>query len=202
MSAEILEILENELPGPVLPGPIPSEDHIAAWRGRVPDLVIELWQRHGFAGYGNGRLWLTDPDEWAPTVALLVERVGIDGWPGGSTPVALARSGFGAIQLLLPGQGLGVIDVGLGLSRFSPSADGDDLNVESLFAMVETDDWDMVDESGEAMFDRAVDRLGPLTDNEVYALVPTLAMGGSSEVGNLHKLEVHANLEVVSELMG
>src|SRR5262245_49580946 len=70
MTLERLSVLLEREVGPPIPWRRPSREQIAAKQGILPDRLLDLWTDHGFAGYGRGLYWTTDPDEYAPLLAL------------------------------------------------------------------------------------------------------------------------------------
>lgn len=49
-------------------------------------------------------------------------------------------------------------------------------------------------------FDQAKKKLGPLDQDECYAFVPALAMGGNEDSKNLHKMKIKESLNLLSQL--
>src|SRR5437588_4740969 len=43
--------------------PAAEEAVINEYRGRLPEPLLEEWNISGFAGFGNGFIWLTNPNE-------------------------------------------------------------------------------------------------------------------------------------------
>jgi hypothetical protein len=41
-----------------------SPEKVAAWRGVIPQSLLEVWALYGFGFYGAEQLCLLDPDEW------------------------------------------------------------------------------------------------------------------------------------------
>ena len=76
---------------------VPAADQvIKKFRERLPNRLLEYWKAYGFCGFGNGLLWLVNPDQY---------EFAIDEWLD-DTPVVeedafhvIARSAFGSLFL-------------------------------------------------------------------------------------------------------
>ena len=73
--------------------PVP-EERLDEFSDKLPPLLIDLWRTVGFAGFGDGKLWLCDPVAW---------RVPVDAWtrdlPGKDQWHAVTRGAFGKLTL-------------------------------------------------------------------------------------------------------
>ena len=50
------------------------------------------------------------------------------------------------------------------------------------------------------LFNRALEKLGPLDHDTMYGFVPALALSGSPKLENLQKLDAHVHLDILSQL--
>src|SRR4051812_38877289 len=55
--------------GPAFDAEPVGEDQIAAYRGKLPDAILEDWREHGRCGYHDGFLWTVDPDDLSEWLA-------------------------------------------------------------------------------------------------------------------------------------
>lgn len=74
-----------------------------------------------------------------------------------------------------------------------------DLELQSFLSMVEREDFDMEDADGEFLFERALQALGPLGEQELYGFEPALVMGGKAVLGNLRKLQLDVHLTILRQ---
>ena len=56
-----------------------SEATLAAWKGVLPDLLLALWRRDGFARYRDDRLILVDPHLYSGVVAAFLQGTPMEG---------------------------------------------------------------------------------------------------------------------------
>lgn len=66
------------------------------YRAKVPDRLLEYWQAYGFAGYGGGLFWMTDPDDYSEVLnawLYATEFYGTDNY------YVIDRSAFGDLTL-------------------------------------------------------------------------------------------------------
>jgi len=173
------------------------------WTGILPPILLTYWQEEGWAGYGDGRLWTVNPDDYASIK---------DAWLAG-TPFAtfdsfhvIARSAFGNLYLCgeRTGRCVTIITIHneiLALkSRLKPkSLQGQDATIQSLFGPSEPEDFDYHDTNGKLLFDRAVKKYGPLAPDEMYGFEPALILGGSSTLDNLRCLKIDPHLLILRE---
>lgn len=72
------------------------DKHFEYFRGKVPDKLLEYWRAYGFAGYGKGIFWTTDPDDYAE--ALNAWLYGTEFY-GKDHYYVIGRSAFGNLTL-------------------------------------------------------------------------------------------------------
>ncbi|RML45035.1 hypothetical protein APX70_200188 [Pseudomonas syringae pv. maculicola] len=78
--------------------------------------------------------------------------------------------------------------------------DDPDLAIQSFFAMSDREDFDMEDHDGIPLFERAVQKLGCLNEDEMYGFQPALVLGGSITLQNLVKLDLEVHLTILHQL--
>ena len=180
--------------------PVP-ETSFSKWTGILPESLLSYWRRDGWANYGNGRLWTVNPE-------------GYDGvmhtWLAG-TPFPLidtyhvfARGGFGQLYLCGEASGAGLSINPIRSEVFAlqnclrpKSLARQDGGIKAFFACAELGDFDLMDETGELLFDTAVNRSGPLSADEMYGFEPALVCGGEAGIGNLRRLKLQPHLHML-----
>ena len=81
--------------GPAGPGrPVPAAA-LDWYTGGAPDVLLRLWRRFGWSGFDRGRLWLTDPSEWAGVLGEWLDGLQL---PVHDTFHVFARDAFGAVE--------------------------------------------------------------------------------------------------------
>jgi hypothetical protein len=182
---------------------VPTKD-IEKWRGKLPEQLLAYWAEEGWCSYANGLLWTVDPedyedlvDEWL-TDTLLEQ---IDSFH------AIARSAFGDLYLCGETNGNNVTiccelnAISVIAKSFKPkSNEKKDASIRSFFAASNLSDFDLKDERGSPLFERAVAKLGPLEPDEIYGFEPALVLGGKMRLENLAKLKLDAHLTNLRQL--
>jgi hypothetical protein len=133
-------------------------DHAA----RLPTDLLNAWTDLGWGGFGNGKLWLTDPAELEFALDLFLQE------PEGA--IAFARTGFGNVYYLR-GNDVKLIDVHYGKQY-------EVVNIEGFFSSYVLSEEASYDDMMADLYDEAVLRLGAPSPNEMFAFVPALALGG------------------------
>lgn len=127
----------------------------------VPADLRDVWAAVGLAGFGSGRLWLTDPAEWQPAVDAWTD--GDDGW------LCVSRNAFGTLRLWRAGEVRSIHPV---RGWVVPAAG---LTLADALCSRDPDDVDLFDPDDRPLFERALARLGPTAADTVYGGGPTLA---------------------------
>jgi len=188
--------------GPAINTKHVPQESLDKFKGKLPDQLLSYWQQYGWSGYGQGLFWLVDPDEYAPA---------LEAWIG-DTPLmkkdtfyVIGRSAFG--QLFLwgtnSGQSLKILSVwGAIFPRDQSDAiaagRADEL-ARYFIQFREKSELDLKDHLDEPLFDRALEKLGPLAADEMYAFEPMLAFG-AADLKNLRKVKAVAHLVIMAQL--
>jgi len=181
---------------------VPPEK-IRKFRGKLPDKLLEYWQEYGWCGYGKGLLWTVDPDEWEDE---------LDAWIGDTEFMerdayyVIARSAFG--KLVLWGEKTGVsLKVSTPYGFVFPSfdeeefrEDGPDLTIQLFFSSTSRESYELTDMDDVPLFERALEKLGPLDHTTMYGFVPALALGGEPRLENLQQMDAHVHLDILSQI--
>ncbi|HSK74269.1 MAG TPA: T6SS immunity protein Tdi1 domain-containing protein [Pyrinomonadaceae bacterium] len=161
------------------------EVNLSNLSGKVSADFINLWQKDGLCGYGNGKFWIIDPNEVTPILPPN------DLLPNGF--VAFARDSFANIFLLV-GDEIYRLDVHYGnLNHIAISTE--------FFFNVKIYDEDFREKFlVEKQFEIARQKLGDLASDECYTYKLALALGGSDEVENLTKVKFLEHLALLTQL--
>jgi len=189
--------------GPAVDARPVSQSKLEHYRGRVPDKLLEYWQACGFAGYGNGLFWMTDPDDYAE--ALNAWLYGTDFYKKDSYYV-IGRTAFGDLTLwgTRTGTSLTINSPWATLfpsdqSEWMAQGEGNHL-ISSWIAFMNFGDIDQTDDEDIPLFDRAMKLLGPLAHDEMYGFVPALALGGPCRLDHLQKVKAAEHLLFLAQL--
>jgi len=180
----------------------PVEEDLGLWSGRVPETLIDFWRAYGWTQFLKGRLWLPDPDDFAPLMEVLFEG---DPDIDPTTCHLIAYSAFGDLYIwseqyqainISPNQGW-IYASGLTDNDFA-----DDPNMIASFPFysnVKTG-YNAMDEKGKPLYNRAVKKYGALESGECFGFVPALALGGSGNLDEIQRVKALEHFILVSQL--
>lgn len=180
-----------------------SEHTLSKYRGKLPNKLLEYWEAYGFAGYGRGIFWMTDPDEYTDVVEAWLERTRFS---DADNYYVIGRSAFGELMLWGTRSGPSItIQCPWGMifpadkSRWMNEGKQDFL-ISTWIAGLNHDGLDQTDEAEAPLFERAHKLLGHLAPDEMYGFVPALAMGGPCRISNLQKVKAVEHLMLLAKL--
>ena len=171
--------------------PVPAEI-VEEFRGRVPDELIEIWEKYGYGTFAEGFLRIIDPKLYETEVGDCIGKTQGDG-----IAIPIMVTGLGDLITWEPSRpgvtaikyrhgntkGLGTLKSFLTLVRL----DGAEELSDSL-------KWDL--------FPEAVAAHGELPYDQSFIFVPLLSLGGAEKVENLHKRETIPAIQVAVDLQG
>lgn len=202
MYDEELELFIEELGEPTTRKIVSSEER-EAYKDILPDKLLEYWQDVGWSGFSNGLLWLVNPANYDDLLEQWIENTPfekIDKYH------VFARTAFGVLYVIgektartftinCPMHSIIAIE-----NRVKKIQKDADLSVQSFFAMSDKDKFDIEDIDDKSLFDQALNKLGPLEEDEVYGFEPSLIVGGDLKVSNLVKLNLGIHLSILRQL--
>jgi len=189
--------------GPQKNTQLPKASQISKFNGRVPAILLEYWQSHGWGSLYEGLFWFANPDELGPVVDAWFDEAGIG---RRNDYQAIARSAFGKIFLWDKTAGhTMIIDPAFSeIITFPPEdevASGEeDIAFEAFLVSIDTEILDIVDAKDKLLFKRALKRLGPLKSDEMYGFEPAIAIGGKTALENLEKVKLIEHLVLLAQL--
>ena len=155
--------------------------------------MLDLWREIGFAGFGNGLLWVCDPHTWQPIVNTWLDGVDLaDEYRGEQIPIF--RTAYGKIYCFKSGLGQKLI-INPIISRVAlyrpapvPGQKWIDMDISGVLKLpvtqfvVQADPPDKGDDHQEDLFPRIIERLGPTTHDTIYTFDPSVQEGGDIRV--------------------
>lgn len=176
---------------------------MTAWTGKLPNQLLAYWRQEAWGGYGDGRFWLVNPEDYEDIVDEWLENSPLEQLDSFHV---IARTAFGKLYLCGEKSGQSAtIDCALNAIIAVPerlkakTPDARDMSIR-VFLGVDRDECDLEDENGKPLFAKALKKLGPLSENEVYGFEPALVAGGRMHVENLRKLQIDQHLTVLRQL--
>jgi hypothetical protein len=162
-----------------------TAEELDFFRGHFPEDLVSFLEEEGYCSYGDGFFHFVNPkdyekvlSEWkqVPAGHLVFCRTGMGNlitWNGDQVCILHVYSGYFS-------------DISESMFDFFKFSLGDTQFVEkTLF---------------KKLFDEAKNRLGELEEDECYAFVPALALGGNETAENLHKMKINESMNLLSQL--
>ncbi|ALU89973.1 hypothetical protein Hrubri_2797 [Herbaspirillum rubrisubalbicans M1] len=182
--------------------PVPTAS-LEKWRGKLPDKLLKYWEQEGWCEYANGLFCTVDPDDYEDLVDEWLADTGLDEIDAFHV---IARSAFGALYVCGEKTGRSVTIVcALNMvsalqNRLKVKTKEDlDFSIRSFFAFSDPAQFDMEDENGQLLFERARSKLGPLEPHEIYGFEPAIVLGGKILLENLAKVNANVHLTILRQ---
>lgn len=190
-------------------GPSIETRHVAPssverYRGRLPDQLLAYWEQHGWCGYADGLLWTVNPQEYE---AVRDAWIGDTRLNGEDTYHVIARTAFGELYCwgersgdslrIQPWYALAFSSAGA--EKYIAASRADEA-IRWFFGGLKRHYFDALDDRGRPLFMPALEKLGRLQSNQMYAFVPALALGGSATLNRLQKVSIFEQLTLLAQL--
>ncbi|MAF02512.1 MULTISPECIES: GAD-like domain-containing protein [unclassified Herbaspirillum] len=173
------------------------------WRGKLPDKLLKYWAQEGWCEYSNGLFSTVNPDDYEDLVDEWLADTGlgeIDAFH------VIARSAFGDLYLFGEKTGRSAtvhcaVNMVLALKNELKEKTKEDLDssIRSFFAFSDPARFDIKDENGQPLFERAKSKLGPLEPHEIYGFEPAIVLGGKILLENLAKVNAKVHLTILRQ---
>lgn len=189
--------------GPAVHSQAVPEAVLQRFRGKLPNQLLTWWRLYGWSGYGEGRFWFVNPDEYEP---VLEAWIGDTRFMEEDAYYVFARSAFGDVELWgrKSGDSLTINGVnGLIFPKDDSAkvASGRSDGLMSAFLIgLGKDELDRKDHLNRPLFERALKKLGPLGPDEMYGFEPALCLGGKADLKNLQKVKAVEHLVLLAQL--
>ena len=177
---------------------------IQKWREKLPVQLLKYWQEEGWCEYAKGLFCTVDPNEYEDLVDEWLRDTKLDELDAFHV---IARSAFG--DLYACGEKTGrSVTIACAINMISaipkelkPKTSAElDLSIRSFFAFSKPTRFDMKDENGQPLFERALAKLGPLEYDEIFGFEPAIVLGGKMRLENLTKVKLDAHLTILRQL--
>ncbi|GAB7226459.1 GAD-like domain-containing protein [Vibrio rotiferianus] len=182
--------------------PLQALEH---YEGILPTNLLAYWERHGWCGYNNGLYWTVNPNDYRDIIERLCALSQLD---DPSETYVIARGAFGNLEIWNSKRGnvmsyypvIGLLHQWHAEEMPEQSEEELELDMALFFESASSYRHEQVDEYEEPLFERALDKLGPLAENEMYAFVPATCLGGKWLLENLQKVDITTHLEMLMDL--
>lgn len=175
------KLMEKALGQPIESRPAPLDGALVK---NVPPPLVELWRAHGWAGYGDGIFWTTNPEDFAD---LLVD------WDVPAGGMVIGRGAFADLFVLDAGE----------VFRLDP-LQGDyilvAMTLDLFFEACVTDPEFQQSYMFGGLFEDVKQRQGPLKHDECYGFFPAPVMGGAADAASARKVKLREHLMLLAQL--
>lgn len=199
---EYLEFFLEEFGG--ISNKLPATDSaLEQYRGVLPDQLLSYWSEVGWSSFGQGLYWLVNPQDWhEPMVHMLQETEFLKA----DNYHMIARNAFGDLWLWGEKSG-GSLSIRSSDGMIFPMAPHDgfgdkgmDFEMQIFFSSTDPEEVDLLGNDEKPLFERALQKLGPLVAHEVYGFAPLPALGGAGDLASLQKLEAATYMDLLAEV--
>ncbi|BET96024.1 GAD-like domain-containing protein [Xenorhabdus taiwanensis] len=182
--------------------PVPGEA-IEKWKGRLPDRLLHYWKTEGWNSYQNGLFSLVNPDVYESIVDMWLEDTPFESMDAYHV---IARSGFG--DLCLCGEKTGTnLKISCAFNTiyynkgnfYDKNKESHDLDISAFLSSKSPDSFDIEDDDDIWLFFRAVEKYGPLNENQIFGFEPAIFLGGDVDLENIRKLDLYIHLDILGQ---
>lgn len=175
---------------------------VEKYRFKLPDALLGYWQSEGWSAYADGLFWIVDPDQYSATLKQ---------WLSGSEIEhvdnyhVIARDAFGSLyawgeryqrSITISSLAGGIVAL---KSQLQQRQTNPDRALGIFFATATKADFDFEDRMGNPLFERALTKLGPVSESEMYAFEPALSLGGRADLDGLVKVDMDVHLTLLDQ---
>ena len=176
---------------------------IEAYRGKLPDQLLEYWQILGFSGFADGLFWLTNPADYQDILDRFLEDTPFE---QDDIYYVIARNAWGNLKLYGEKTGHSVeISPYLNWMRTKKGNQQDieagkaNQTAKDFIALQDLERLDIKNNQKKPLFPAALKKHGPLNADEVYGFAPFLFMGGEKKIKNIEKCDIFAHLNLIAD---
>ncbi|MDH1125689.1 GAD-like domain-containing protein [Enterobacter sp. GD03975] len=192
-----------EIFGEATKSTIVSDSHVQKWREILPNQLLRYWKIEGWNTYRHGLLSIVNPDNYEDILDIWLENTFLE---ERDSYHVIARTGFGSLYACGEQSGRNLIidcyNHSIYFSKnnaFVKPQDKLDSEIRSFFGASNIERFDLRNESGEYLFERAVNKLGPLNDDEIFGFEPALIFGGVEDIKHIVKVNAQVHLTLLRE---
>lgn len=177
---------------------------IEAYRGKLPDQLLEYWQILGFSGFADGLFWLTNPADYQDILDRFLEDTPFEQH---DIYYVIARNAWGKLQVY--GEKTGVsLEISPHLNWITTSegseqdikAGNTERTIKNFIAFQSPERLDIKNNQRKPLFPAALKKHGPLNADDVYGFAPFLFMGGEKKIKNIEKCDIFAHLNLIADM--
>jgi hypothetical protein len=173
------------------------------YQSKLPAALLGYWREEGWCSYADGLFWIVDPDAYKATLDMWLQGSGlteIDNYH------VIARDAFGSLyawgeryqrKITVSSLAGGIVALKNQLQKSNPQPDR---SLGIFLGSTSRDSLDFDDNQGRPLFQRALAKLGPVAEDEMYAFEPALCIGGKADLEHMVKLNLEVHLMILDQL--
>jgi hypothetical protein len=176
---------------------------IEKYRSILPDALLGYWREEGWCSFADGLFWIVNPEPFKAT---------LDSWLQGSglseidNYHVIARDAFGSLyawgeryqrKITISSLAGGIVALKSQLQKPNPQPDR---SLGIFLGSTSRESLDFEDNQGKPLFRRALMKLGPVGEDEMYAFEPALCIGGKADLEHMVKLNMDVHLTILEQL--
>lgn len=163
----------------------PIEGVIQDFTHILPESLLEIWYEHGWGGYRDGLFWFVNPKEYNSLLKT---------WNiGASQPIVFLRSSFGDL-FFLDSSTVYRIRVHHGEILEWDDSLNNFLKFRMRYEPYLRENFDL------ELHEACLEKLGPISSDEMFGFEPALALGGKEEVDFAKKLKLLEHVDILFQL--
>ena len=164
--------------------PVPAVVLEELRKHQFPDFYLQYLERNGFKEFLDGFWWFTNPLELHEELAAFA---------GSSIVFPIIRNAFGCFLVRRDNTYYHLNVHTKNLALLGP-------HLALILNMTYTDDYALRDMFFFELFKPALNEVGRIAEDEMYAFAPALAMGGTVSAEGLHKVRLREHLAFLAAL--
>jgi len=178
---------------------VPDKNYIENYKNKLPATLLRFWEKYGFCSFLDGIFSIVDPEEYRGILEEWFSKTSIA--QDSNNYHVIARSGYGDLFIWneIAGRSYEINSMnGWIIENDSDNKMDMEKQLGLFFASKSPCSLDIEDvETDEEIFEAAVEKLGPLTEDEIFGFVPLLVVGGDMVLDNLQKVNIHIHLDLI-----
>lgn len=160
-----------------------NAETLEKYRGKVPELLLAIWERHGLTSHGQGELWFTNPDDFTDIVQAFF---------GNQYPfIVYARTSFRRLWTILDDR-LYTIHPQIARAIYGHKLELFDTLMSSGLISASSD--------FHTEHVKALKQFGPLKADQLYGAVPVLPLGGNGSLEETQVVQLREYLFMVADI--
>lgn len=176
---------------------------IDKYQSKLPPALLGYWREEGWCSFADGLFWIVDPDAYKTTLDMWLQGSGlaeVDNYH------VIARDAFGSLyawgeryqrKITVSSLAGGIVALKNQLQKANPQPDR---SLGIFLGSTRRDSLDFDDNHGKPLFQRALAKLGPVAEDEMYAFEPALCIGGKADLEHMVKVKMVEHLRTLDQL--